>query len=260
MQQADDLREEGVALHELLLTLADADWARETPFKRYTVYDVVAHLHTTDLAARAALAGPDDFRRRVRERDPALAITMSGARLAGLEEGPALREAWLATLHELCDLLASVETSLRVPWFGPDMSVRMFASARQMETWAHGQDIYDLLRAPRRHTDRLKNVAQIGVRTFGWTYVNRGLPVPETPPYVKLTAPSGAIWEWHEPDPENVVQGDAVDFCHVVTQGRNILDTGLTIKGETAREWMSMAQCFAGAPEEPPAPGRRSWN
>lgn len=260
MQQAEDLREEGRALNELLVSLEDADWERQTPFKNYTVYDVVAHLHTTDLAAEIALSRPDDFRGMVRERDPGLAITMSGTRLPDAARGEVLRERWLQALERLCDCLARADTSLRVPWFGPDMSLRMFASARQMETWAHGQDIYDLLKKPRSNTDRLKNIAQIGVRTFGWTFVNRGLAVPENPPWVQLTAPSGAVWEWHEPDSGNCVRGDAVEFCHVVTQGRNIQDTNLQLAGAVAGQWMRMAQCFAGAPEDPPAPGERTWS
>jgi hypothetical protein len=37
-----------------------------------------------------------------------------------------------------------------------------------------------------------------------------------------------------------------------VTQRRNVADTGLLISGETATDWMSVAQAFAG----PPGPGR----
>jgi len=38
---------------------------------------------------------------------------------------------------------------------------------------------------------------------------------------------------------------------------RNVADTTLRVEGETARQWMSIAQCFAGPPETPPAPGAR---
>ena len=157
----------------------------------------------------------------------------------------------------MCDLLGAADPEARLKWFGPDMGVRMFTTARQMETWAHGQDVYDLLRVPRRNTDRLKNIAVIGVRTFGWTFVNRKLAVPGDAPYVQLTAPSGAIWEWGTPDDGNCVTGSAVEFCHVVTQGRNIADTRLHVAGATATQWMAIAQCFAGPPENPPAPGTR---
>ncbi len=42
-----------------------------------------------------------------------------------------------------------------------------------------------------------------------------------------------------------------------MTQTRSWEDTSLTIVGETAARWMSIAQCFAGPPEAPPAKGQR---
>jgi hypothetical protein len=74
---------------------------------------------------------------------------------------------------------------------------------------------------------------------------------------VRLTAPSGAIWEWNDPTPANAVEGDALPFCQVVTQTRNVADTDLQATGEPARIWMSLAQCFAGPPNDPPPPGTR---
>ena len=80
---------------------------------------------------------------------------------------------------------------------------------------------------------------------------------PGPPPYIRLEAPSGAIWEWQEPSDEECVRGSAVDFCHVVTQGRNVADTALDVRGPVATSWMAIAQCFAGGPVDPPAPGTR---
>jgi len=42
-----------------------------------------------------------------------------------------------------------------------------------------------------------------------------------------------------------------------VTQTRHVSDTDLRVTGETATQWMAQAQCFAGPPEPPPAPGTR---
>ena len=137
------------------------------------------------------------------------------------------------------------------------MGVRMFTTARQMETWAHGQAIYDLMGATRAPTDRLRNIAEIGVRTYGWTFANRQQTPPGPIPYVRLSAPSGAIWEWNDPTPDNSVHGSALEFSQVVTQTRNIADTNLKVTGEPARIWMNLAQCFAGPPETPPPPGLR---
>ena len=152
---------------------------------------------------------------------------------------------------------AEADPKARVKWAGPEMSVRSSISARLMETWAHGQAVYDLLGQACVPTDRLKNIVVMGVNTFGWTFRNRGLEVPAEVPYLRLTAPSGEIWEWNGPGGDNVIEGQAVEFCQIVTQVRNIADTSLDVKGAVAERWMSMAQCFAGPPEDPPPPGTR---
>jgi hypothetical protein len=114
----------------------------------------------------------------------------------------------------------------------------------------------DLMRLSLATAPRLRNIAEIGVRTFGWAYRNRGLPVPPLMPSVRLDTPFGEAWQWAG-STGNSVQGDAVAFCQVVTQTRNVADTGLSVTGETARHWMTIVQCFAGPPETPPAPGSR---
>jgi len=262
LQEIEDLREEGNELRALLETLEDADWARPTPFKQWTVFDVVAHLHYSDRCALASLKGREAFdketaaMRSVIERGGSLRDFTRDE--VGPLEGRRMLALWRDTFRDMCDRFAALEPKTRLPWFGPDMGLRMFVTARQMETWAHGQDVYDLLERPRRYTDRIRSIAHIGVSTFAWTFANRGLPVPGPAPYVRLTAPSGAIWEWNEPDEENRVEGLAAEFCHVVTQNRNIADAALIVVGEPAKRWMAIAQCFAGNPETPPPPGVRT--
>ncbi len=185
---------------------------------------------------------------------PLLAYTRDSL---GDPEASVLREQWRRDAEALCDAASPLDETTRIPWYGPDMSLRMFVVARQMETWAHAQDVFDLLAQPRVYGDRLRGIAELGVRTFGWTFANRRLPVPAEKPHVRLEAPSGAFWEWNAPRTDERIEGRAADFCHVVTQGRHVHDTNLRVEGETARAWMSMAQCFAGPPEDPPEAGSR---
>ncbi|MGH0037481.1 MAG: TIGR03084 family metal-binding protein [Myxococcota bacterium] len=261
LQVCQDFRDEVDELHGFLETLAPEDWDRETGFMEWTPWDVVAHLHYFDRVSTVALEGEEAF---APERKALIESIMAGRtnkqlareRFAGLA-APALLAEWRRTAHALAEALGASDPGRRLPWFGPDMGVAMFTTARYMETWAHGQEIYDLVGASRTCTDRIKNIATIGVKTFGWTFLNRKLEVPGPCPYVRLVAPSGAIWEWNEPSDVECVRGDAVDFCHVVTQGRNIADTKLEVTGPVATRWMSIAQCFAGGPVDPPAPGTR---
>jgi uncharacterized protein (TIGR03084 family) len=262
LEEVENLREEGNELAALLETLGEADWKRPTPFKQWTVFDVVGHLHYSDRCAIAALKGRETFEqetaamRSVIERGGSLRDftrdelgPLGGSRMLAL---------WRDAFRDMCDRFAALDPKTRLPWFGPDMGLRMFTTARQMETWAHGQDVYDLLGKPRRYTDRIRSIAHIGVSTFGWTFANRRLASPGRAPYVRLTAPSGAIWEWNDPDDGNRVEGSAAEFCHVVTQNRNVADTSLVVVGEPAKQWMAIAQCFAGNPENPPPPGVRT--
>jgi len=133
------------------------------------------------------------------------------------------------------------------------MGAMSFVSARLMETWAHGQDVADALGVIRIATNRLRHIAHLGVRARPFSYVVRGLTMPTDQVSVELTSPSGELWAWDtESDPPDQVRGPALDFCLVVTQRRNIVDTELEVKGRAANEWLGIAQAFAG----PPGPGR----
>jgi uncharacterized protein (TIGR03084 family) len=257
-QVVADLRAEGEELHRLLGTLREADWSRATRFKRWTIADVVAHLYFGDYLGITSHRDADEFRAFM------ASVQHSGLTLADFTRqwldglsGPPLLAKWYDQFGAMCALFAASDPGLRLAWAGPSMGIRMFATARLMETWAHGWAIYDLLGVSRTHTDRIRHIATLGARTYGWTFANRGLPEPGPAPWLVLEAPSGARWEWHEPQPDNRITGSAVEFCQVVTQVRNIADTGLEVVGGPARAWMAIAQCFAGPPEAPPAPGTR---
>ncbi len=125
-----------------------------------------------------------------------------------------------------------------------------------METWAHGQDVADALGVPREPTGRLRHIAHLGVRTFGFCFRLHGRPVPDPPVRVELTAPDGTTWAWGPAGARDRVTGPALDFCLVVTQRRHLTDTALEVHGPVATEWISIAQAFAGAPGGGRTPGQ----
>ena len=261
LSQALDFRAESDTFFDLLDGLGDQDWSRTTQFKGWTINDVLAHIHLGNYLADLSLQDSQAFLDFIQTFGSA--SKQSTNRLQATHDwleglcNRTLLERWRAFYTEMAGRFANVDPKLRVKWVGPDMSVRSSISARQMETWAHAQAVYDVLGRERIVTDRLKNVAVMGVNTFAWTFRNRGLSVPAGPPRVRLSAPSGGIWEWHSVNDRNTIQGQAVEFCQVVTQVRNIADTTLQVRGHTATAWMAIAQCFAGRPENPPAPGTR---
>ncbi|MFP6656258.1 MAG: TIGR03084 family metal-binding protein [Myxococcota bacterium] len=256
-----NLLAETVELGDFLKTLEDEDWSRETLFMDWTPWDVVAHLHFFDEVSIASLAGPEAFAVAQKRVVEGMVAGRTGQEMAreslGQYNFTDLLERWQKTNAAMVEELGASDPKRRLPWFGPDMGVQMFTTARFMETWAHGQAIYDLKKVAREPTDRLKNIVAIGIKTFGWTFVNRKLEIPGPPPHVRLVAPSGEIWEYNDPSESERIEGTAVDFCMTVTQVRNVADTDLHVTGDVSKRWMEIAQCFAGGPVDPPKPGYR---
>lgn len=260
MQQAQDFLDESEALHTLIAPLSDAEFEQPTLFKGRSINQIMRHLHFWNIPAAYTLTNDAAFAEFLKQVTSAL---MSG-RLVDFEHdylqalsGRALLAEWATQFRLIAPYYAAADPSSRVNWVGPSMSARSAITARQMETWAHGQAIYDVLGVERVDADRIGNIARLGINTFGWTFKNRSIAVPETMPFVRLTAPSGAVWDYGEACEAERVEGSATEFCQVVTQCRNIGDTALKVSGPVATRWMSMAQCFAGPPNDPPGVGVR---
>jgi uncharacterized protein (TIGR03084 family) len=249
-----DLAAESHKLDDLLSGLDTADWDLPTPAEGWAIRDQVSHLAFFDQAAGKSATDPDAFRAQAAEL-LAIGATFPDEVAVEYRGMPAAELlGWFrAARQDLINVFGGLDPKARVPWYGPDMSVLSSATARLMETWAHGQDVFDAVGATREPSIRLRHVAHLGVRTFGFTYQLRGLAVPETPVRVELDAPDGTKWTWGDDGLADVVAGPAEDFCLVVTQRRNVADTRLRVTGPVAGEWMSIAQAFAGMP----GPGRK---
>ncbi len=258
MQQAQDFLDESAALADLVAPLTDADFERETLFKRWTINNILRHLHVWNIAAGKSLDGDAAFAAFMAQLvggERGRRFTEYEADYLGNLAGQALLAAYRAQSAALAAQFAATDPKARLKWVGPEMSALSSVTARLMETWAHAQAVYDLLGVERVNSDRIGNIVRLGVNTFGWTFRNRKEEPPGPMPRLRLTAPSGAIWEYGEG--EGLIEGDAAEFCQVVTQCRNIADTQLRVSGPVATRWMSIAQCFAGPPNDPPAPGKR---
>ena len=260
MQQASDFLAESEALEQLIAPLQASDFAQPTGFKSWTFESIIRHLHFWNHMANLALTAPDAFQTELK---PAVEGMMAGKTLPEIEldtfsaGGLDLLSLWQTGFREVAAAYQQADPSDRVAWVGPSMSARSSITARQMETWAHGQAIADELGIERSEDDRIRNIVVLGVNTFGWSFTVRGMEVPDEQPALRLTSPSGERWEYGNLDSEQVISGLAHEFAQVVTQTRNIADTRLECDGEVAQFWMRNAQCFAGAPAEPPAPGVR---
>ncbi|WP_109506789.1 TIGR03084 family metal-binding protein [Nocardioides speluncae] len=243
-----DLAAESGALDEAVASLTDEQWRQPTPAEGWTIAHQVIHLAWTDEAAVKA-AGPkadwDAFLTEMFELGVGDAVDRTAGEGATMT-GSAILTRWRGSRADLAATLRGVPDGQKLPWFGPPMSPVSMATARFMETWAHGLDVYDGLGVTVEPTDRIRHVVHIGVRTRNFAFQNNGLEPPAEEFRVELTAPSGEVWTYGPEDAVQRVTGSAYDFCLRVTQRRHRDDLDLKATGPDADQWLDIAQAFAG--------------
>ncbi|MEU4260034.1 TIGR03084 family metal-binding protein [Streptomyces fradiae] len=263
----EDLRAESDELDRLVGGLGAGGWGRATPAAGWSVAHQIAHLAWTDEVALTAVTAPGAFAAHVAE---AAEVTTGGgdfvdlaARAGARDEPSVLLERWRGGRLRLEEALRGLPDGARVPWYGPPMSGASLATARLMETWAHGQDVADALGVVREPTARLRHVARIGWRARDYAYAVRGLTPPGEEFRVVLDAPDGGVWAYGPEDAGQGVTGPALDFCLLVTRRAHRADLALRAHGPDADRWLDIAQAFAGPPgagREPRGDGEgRAW-
>ena len=190
----DDLCQESAQLDELVAELSGEQWALDTPAPGWTVAHQIAHLAWTDHSSVLAVTDRAAF-----DREVEYALTSPGDFVDdGAEEWarkpPArLLADWRAGRDALADALRAAPDGARFPWYGPPMSAASMATARLMETWAHGQDVADALGVPRiAPTARLRHVARLGVRTRDFAFGVHGTTPPSTSSASNSSGPQGS--------------------------------------------------------------------
>ncbi|WP_329106233.1 TIGR03084 family metal-binding protein [Micromonospora sp. NBC_01699] len=266
-QLLTDLTDESSELDALVAERPAVDWAEPTPAPGWTIAHQIAHLAWTDHVALLAATDVPAFYASLEDAaaDPG-GFADRGANeildqvMAGAPDGPtdpraapaALLDRWRTGRAALAAALAAVPAGDRLPWYGTSLSPATMATARLMETWAHGQDVADTLGVTRTPSGRLRHVAHLGFRTLGHSFATHGRAAPDVPVRVELRAPDGTEWTFGTADAVDLVAGPALDFCLLVTQRRHRTDLSLVATGGVADEWLDIAQAFAG----PPGPGR----
>lgn len=262
MDQAQDFLDESEAIHTLVKDLSDEQMEQETGFKGWTINAILRHLHIWNMAAYWSLTEPEKFHAFFKEAMAGMkgktSMRFFESDYLDGQSGSALIATWRDFYQKMAPEFGAADPAMRVEWAGPSMSVRSSITARLMENWSHAQAIYDVLGIKRKNADRIRNIVMIGLNTYGWTFKVNGEEAPQPVPFLKLTAPSGTVWDYGDASDEERIEGLAEEFCQVVTQTRNIADTDLKVTGLNATRWMSIAQCFAGGAEKPPSPGTRS--
>ncbi len=249
----DDLHAESEALDALVAGIGADQWALTTPAPGWTVAHQIGHLLWTDTVALLSIIDEAAFNDLVTAAQAEIDTFVDDAAAERAATPPQqLLADWRRTRNELHAALKTVPDGRKLAWFGPPMSAPSMATARLMETWAHGLDVADAVGVVVAPTPRLRSIAHLGVRTRDFAFTVHGLIPPAEPFRVELRAPDGGQWAWGPEDAAQRVGGSALHFCYLVTQRRPRSELDLTAVGSDADTWLGIAQAFAG----PPGAGR----
>ena len=232
----DDLAAEHAALDAVVAGLTGEQWLTPTPAEGWTVLDSISHLHYFDLTATQALTDPEAFAKHVEWLFAEGGNLNEGDVTIGRDlGGDGLLPAWRAGREGLLEALRAADPTQRVPWYGPAMALRSFATARLMETWAHGVDVTDALGLPVIVSERLKSVCHISIGARAYSFLVNGVDDPGGAIRCELVSPGGETWTWGHEEASDRVSGPALDLALVVTQRRHLDDADLTVSGPSGR-------------------------
>jgi uncharacterized protein (TIGR03084 family) len=246
-----DLKAEQKALDDFLSTLKDKQWDLPTPAEGWMVRDCVSHIAHIDEVATAFLGG--DYAALDEAAKIGMAFNEIGPKRGRAMKPSQILEWWRDVRETECEHLMKTDTKARIPWFGPPMGARAFATARLMETWAHGLDCYDAVGVEPVDTDRLRHVAMIAYLARPFAYSVNGLEAPSIPIRIELALPSSQAWSQGPEDAKDIIRGTASEFCRVAVRRRHWKDTKLEVIGNEARRFIEIVQTYAG----PPGSGRK---
>lgn len=254
-----DLVAEQQHLDQFLQTLRVRQWALPTSAEGWSVQDTVSHVAYTEAFAAEVL---EQGKARVKA-EKVVDIdewTMRGVLLGRGRRYQEIIEWWRFGRADVVEALSKMMATERVPWLHGDMSARSFASARLMETWAHGLDakaailgrIVPLPEPPEEDepadpladTSRLRHIASLGQRTLPFAFEQAGEEFPSSGIRVEVMGPLYAAWRFGPEDTDQVIKGMAGDWCRVVVQRQNAEDTGLKAVGESAEKALEIARAY----------------
>jgi len=252
-----DLAAEGDDIDRLVAGLTPEQWALPTPAEGWTIFDQISHLTFIFKLAGTAAADAEAFQAMVAgaEDDFDGAVNRALELYRHLTPGELL-EAWRVERAKCVAALAAVPADQVVPWLVNPLPPVILACAGIMESFGHGQDVFDALGVQREYTDRLTHLVVFSVIVWNFGYLSRGITPPDVQFRFEITAPSGELWAYGPADSPQKISGPAADFCLLVTRRRHRDDLDLTAVGAEADHWLDIAQAYRGPAGEGRRPGQ----
>jgi uncharacterized protein (TIGR03084 family) len=209
-----ELAAEHADLDTLLSGLSDDRWLLPTPAEGWDIQDQVSHLaDTNDICVDTVTGGPRPLNEEALRFSSPEAFTQSGVDKGRPMAPSDVLEWWRTSAARNREVLLEKGARDRVPW-GLGMSAKMMATARMMETWAHAGDVRGALGLDPSSSPRLRSVAFLTLRAVPYALSYAKVEQPPGTLRAELTY-SGETWLLGPDDADNLITGDALEFCRL---------------------------------------------
>jgi uncharacterized protein (TIGR03084 family) len=238
-----ELAAEHADLDAMLSRLTNDEWLTPTPAEGWDIRDQVSHLaDTNDICIDTITGGPRPLNETALSFETPEAFTQSG-----VDKGRAMTPAdvldwWRTSAARNRDALLAKDPRDRVPW-GLGMSAKMMATARLMETWAHAGDIRGALKMDPSATPRLQSISFLTLRAVPYALGFAKVEQPAGTLRAELTY-GGDTWMLGPDDADNVITGDALEFCRLGIRRIARADTSLKAQGPLAEAALDNLRAF----------------
>ena len=233
----EDLAAEHQVLDELVAPLPPEVWAKPSPSPGWTLAHQIHHLDVSEGAALLALTGHSDqvFSPTGRWPDRPLPDDPTEA-----------LENWRDSRAASLEAMTGLDAKAPVIWGDGPMTCRSFATARLMETWAHGLDCFTTVGVEPVDTDRLRHVAHLGHRALPYAFRSQRvtLPAPLSELRLELVSPSGENWTYGDADAGQSITGSAAHWCRVATRRMDAANSDLVANGPLAQSVLTVARAY----------------
>ena len=233
----NDLAAEHQVLDDLVAPLPPEMWAKLSPSPGWTLAHQIHHLDVSEGAALLALTGHSDQVFAPTGRWPDRPLPN--------DPGEVLSN-WRSSRAASLEAMAGLDAKSPVIWGDGPMTCRSFATARLMETWAHGLDCFTTAGVEPTDTDRLRHVAHLGFRALPYAFRSQGVTLPASLSELRLelVSPSGQTWAYGDDHAPQSIAGSASHWCRVATRRMAAEDSDLIAHGPLAQAVLSVARAY----------------
>ncbi len=239
----DDLAAEHQVLDDLVAPLPAEVWTWRSPSPGWTLAHQIHHLDVSEGAALLALTGRSDQVFAPTGRWPDRPVPGDPAEVLGN---------WRMSRAASFEVMATLDAKAPIIWGDGPMTCRSFATARLMETWAHGLDCFTTAGVEPVDTDRLRHVAHLGYRALPYAFRSQGVtpPAPLSELRLELISPSGEAWTYGDENAPQSITGTASHWCRVATRRMPPDASDLRTNGPLAQSVLTTARAYLsdGAP------------